>query len=316
MDFGADWQASLGKIKKKKGRFLRNIEYIIVLCLVKLVSVLTYKLASDIGGFLGRIAYLVDRRHRRIALQNLNKAFPDMDEEKIALIAKRSFENVGRSATEVIYIAGRRPRTLYQAIHDWVTVEGQGNLDEAVKKGKGILFLSAHFGNWELLGIAMSASGSPLNVIARPLDNPKIDRLLTSFRSMTGSRVIPKKGALRGILRRLKNGERIGILIDQNTSRDEGVFVDFFGCPAATNRGPALIAMKSGASVTPFFITREGKYRHKIIYCPEITLHKSGDTEKDVHLNTERFTKVMESYIREYPEQWFWMHQRWKTRPE
>lgn len=306
----------MGKKKKgEKGPWFRFIEYLIVLCLVKLVSIFPYKLSSDIGGLLGRIVYLLDARHRRIAIRNLQIAFPGADEKGITFIAKSSFENLGRSAAEVIHIATRKPGSLQKALQDWIKVEGRNNLDWAAKRGRGILFLTAHFGNWELLGIAVAASGYPLNVIARPLDNPGIDRLLTSLRSVTGARVIPKKGVLRDMLKRLRNGEGVGVLIDQNTSRNEGVFVDFFGYPAATNRGPALIAMKSGTPVIPLFIIREGKYRHRIIYGEEIPLHRGEDMERDVVLNTERFTKVVESYIREFPGQWFWMHQRWKTRP-
>ena len=305
----------MGK-KKKKSLLFRYLEYLIVISLIKFISILTYKIASDIGCFLGRIGYLMDAKHRGIALKNLNKAFPDIDGRVINLIAKRAFENLGRSATEAIYIASRKPQLLHKTFNQWITIEGRDNIDTASEKGKGIILVTAHFGNWELLGLSHAGNGYPLNAIVRPLDNPWIDRLLTSFRSSTGARVIPKKGALKKTLRSLKNREGLMILIDQNTAQNEGVFIDFFGTPAATGRGPALIATKSGSPVIPFFIIREGKYRHRIVYCHEITVHKSNDIEEDVRINTENFTKVVESYIRKYPEQWFWMHQRWKTRPE
>ena len=306
----------MGK-KKKKSLLFRYIEYLIVLSLIKFISILTYKMASDIGGLLGRIIYYVDTKHRNIALKNLHRAFPEAGIQSIKFIAKSSFENLGRSAAEVIHISTRsKTHTLQKTMYDWITVDGSDNISKAQEKEKGILFLSAHFGNWELLGISLAATGYSLNVVARPLDNPWIGRLLTSFRSLTGARVLPKKGVLRDILRRLKNGEGVVILIDQNTSRNEGAFVDFFGYPAATNRGPALIAMKSGSPVIPFFVIREGQYRHRIVYCHEIPVQKSNDIEEDILINTENFTKVVESYIRKYPEQWFWMHQRWKTKPE
>ncbi len=302
--------------KRKKHLRFRYIEYITVLLLVKLFSVLPYKLGSDIGGIAGRLGYYVDLRHRRIALSNLKIAFPEEGEKRIAFIAKKAFENLGRSATEVIHIATRKAPLICKVIHNWITVEGRDNLDLALKREKGVILITAHFGNWEILGIATAAFGLPLNVIARPLDNLWIDRIITSMRSVTGARVIQKKGALRNILKGLKHGECVGILIDQNASRREGVFVDFFGHPASTNRGPALIAMKSGAPVIPFYIIREGRYRHRIYFGQEVRLQKSGDVERDAIENTGIFTKVIESYIKEFPGQWFWMHQRWKTRPK
>jgi len=305
----------VGKKNKKKRLWSGYLEYLAVLCLVRFVSLLSYRLASDMGGRLGRIAYFGDARHRHVTLKNLQRAFPDKDIRSITLIAKKAFENLGRSAGEFIYIATRRPKGLLPTLYEWVTIEGRTNLDKAAERGKGVIYLTAHFGNWELLGLSLGANGYPLNIIVRPLDNQRIDNLLTSFRGLTGGRVIPKKGALKKVLKRLRNGEGLGILIDQNTSRDEGVFVDFFGTPAATNKGLALMSMKTDTPVLPIFLIREGKYRHRLVYGQEIPIHKSGDAERDVVLNTGNFTRVVESYIRRYPEQWFWMHQRWKTRP-
>ena len=305
----------MGKKNKKRRLWPRYLEYLIVLSLIKFISLLSYRLASDIGGLLGRIAYLADARHRNISLNNLQRAFPERAAKSITLIARKAFENLGRSAGEFIYIATRRPQGLLPSLYEWVTIEGRTNLDKAAERGKGVIYLTAHFGNWELLGLSLGANGYPLNVIVRPLDNPGIDQLLTSFRSITGGRVIPKKGALKEILKRLRNREALGILIDQNTSRNDGVFVDFFGTPAATNKGLALMSMKTETPVLPTFLIREGKYRHRLVYDQEIPIYKSGDAGKDVVLNTGNVTRVVESYIRRYPEQWFWMHQRWKTRP-
>lgn len=305
----------MGKKNKKKRLWSKYLEYLAVLCLVRFVSLFSYRLASDIGGLLGRIAYLADSRHRHITLKNLQRAFPEREAKSITLIARKAFENIGRSVGEFIYIATRRPQVLLSTLDEWVTIEGRTNLDKAAERGKGIIYLTAHFGNWELLGLAVGANGYPLNVIVRPLDNPRIDRLLTSFRSITGAMMVPKKGALKESLKRLRNGEGLGILIDQNTSREEGVFVDFFGYPAATSKGLALMGIKTDTPVLPTLLIREGKYRHRLVYGQEVPIHKSGDTGRDVVLNTRNFTQVVESYIRRYPEQWFWMHQRWKTRP-
>ncbi|MBI5755964.1 MAG: lysophospholipid acyltransferase family protein [Nitrospirae bacterium] len=303
------------KKRKKRRPWLDYIEYLIFICIVKFFSIIPYRWASDIGGFLGCIGYRMDARHRNIALRNLSIAFPEEGKGRLAGIAKKSFENIGRSAAEFLHVATQKADVVPNIIHDWITVEGRDNLDKAINKGKGLLYLTAHFGNWELLGITLAAI-YPLNEIVRPIDNRRIDGIITSMRNVTGASVLPKKGVLRDTLKKLRKGEAVVILLDQNTSRREGVFVDFFGHPAATNRGMALIALKSESPVIPLFIIREGAYRHRVIYAPEVILQRSKDLERDVISNTERFTKVIESYIRNYPEQWFWMHQRWKTRPK
>ena len=302
--------------RKKKSVLTINIEYIIVLFLMKLLSLLPYKIASDIGGFLGIAGYHLDKRHRNITLQNLRMAFPDIDNNREVILAKNTFHNMGRSTAEIIHVASKGATTVNNSIHNWVTVEGKGHLDKAIKKGKGVIYLSAHFGNWELMSLTIGTNDCPYNVIVRPLDNPKLDRLLTVMRSITGAKIMPKKNVLLDVLKRLKRGEALAILIDQNTSRELGVFVNFFSTPAATNKGPAIIAMKSGAAVIPTLMVREGRYRHRLIYGEELVLHKTGNLEKDIFLNTELFTNNLESYIRKYPDQWFWMHRRWKTRPE
>ena len=305
------------KKKKRKNRrpWLDYIEYLIFICIMKFFSIIPYRWASDIGGFLGCIGYRMDVRHRNIALRNLSIAFPEEDKNRLAGIAKKSFENIGRSAAEFLHVAGRKAEAIHGILHTWITVEGRENLDKAINKGKGLLYLTAHFGNWELLGITVAAI-YPLNEIVRPIDNRRIDGVITSMRNVTGASVLPKRGVLRDTLKKLRKGEAVAILLDQNTSRREGVFVDFLGYPAATNRSMALIALKSEASVIPLFILREETYRHRVIYAPEVIVQRSKDLGMDVISNTERFTKVIESYIRSYPEQWFWMHQRWKTRPE
>lgn len=302
--------------RKKKTPFQINIEYAVVLFFIKLLYILPYRIASDIGGLIGRLGYALDSRHRNITLINLRKAFPDADQETLITIAKSAFENFGRSTAETIHTASRKPASINRIISKRITVEGKEYLENALKKGKGLIYLSGHFGNWELLGIILGTNDCPYNVIVRPLDNPKVDRLVTGMRGITGGNIMPKKNVLLDVLKRLKRGEGLGILTDQNTSRESGVFVDFFGTPAATNKGPAIIAMKSGATVLPTFLIREGKYRFRLMYGKEVVLHKSGDPERDIFINTEMFTNILESYIRKYPEQWFWMHQRWKTRPE
>lgn len=303
----------MGEKKVSKSRF---IEYILVLFLIRFVSILPYRWASDVGGLIGRLIYILDKKHREITIKNLSMAFPGITRTRAAYIARKAYENIGRSVTELIYVGRKNKKEdILKILYKWTTVEGSEIIEKAFKKGKGVLLITGHFGNWELLGISVSASGYPLSVVARPLDNPWLNKILGSFRSITGSEIITKKGALREILRRLRKGKAVGILIDQNTSRDEGVFVDFMGIKASTVKGPALIALKSDVTVVPVFIVREGKYRHRITYYPEIPLYRSGNIEEDVKVTTQRFTKAVEDVVSKYPEQWLWMHRRWKTRP-
>ncbi|MBI5193082.1 MAG: lysophospholipid acyltransferase family protein [Nitrospirae bacterium] len=302
--------------KKKKSKFAINSEYIIVLFLMKVLSILPYRVVSDIGGMIGILGYYLDSRHRNITLKNLGMAFPDLEHKRIINLAKKAYKNLGRSAAEAVYIATKNPAYVYKFLNKRITIEGKENLKSEIKKGNGVIYLTGHFGNWELMGITFGTINCPYNVIVRPLDNPRINSILLKLRGITGGKVLPKKNVLRDVLRCLKNGEALAILIDQNTSRDLGVFVDYFGTPAATNKGPAIIAMKSGASVIPTFLVREGKYRHRLIFGETVNLCRSGDKEKDIYTNTEIFTNILESFVRKYPDQWFWMHQRWKTRPE
>lgn len=302
--------------KKRQNNLTGLAQYIAAVILVRLLSLLPYRIASDTGGLIGRLGYHLDERHRNIALENLARAFPGRDKEDLVIIARKVFENLGRSAAEFVHAAGNSPASVKALINKRITVEGQHYLNNAIMNNRGVLFLSAHFGNWELLGSVISDNMSALNVIARPIDNRRIDSLITSLRSVMGAKVLPKKGGLRDALRALKNGGAVAILLDQNTAREEGVFVDYFLQPAATNRGLALIALKSGAAVVPVFIVRENTYSHRVIYMPEVEIKRSDDLERDVVTYTQKFTNIIETIVREHPEQWFWMHRRWKTRPQ
>ncbi|MCC7201575.1 MAG: lysophospholipid acyltransferase family protein [Nitrospirae bacterium] len=301
--------------KKRHSRLTGFVQYMTVVILVRVLSLLPYRLASDTGGLIGRLGYLMDKRHRNIALDNLARAFPGMDRQSLVSIAGRVFENLGRSVAEFINLASQKPEELKKQLDTLISIEGMDNLNYAMRKRRGIIYLSGHFGNWELLGLVVSANGCPFNAIARPIDNHRIGRIINSLRGVLGANIFPKKAVLKDTLKCLKRGECVAILLDQNSSGEEGVFVTYFDQPAATNRGLALIAMKSGASVLPVFIIREQTYKHRVIYLPEVEIKRSDDLEGDVVRYTQEFTDVIESVVREYPEQWFWMHRRWKSRP-
>jgi Kdo2-lipid IVA lauroyltransferase/acyltransferase len=287
-------------------------EWGLVAGLAKLLNWLPESCAYALGEGAGRLACRLDRRHRAIAAQNLAAAFPsryapaDLDRLVVAV-----FENLGRTAVDV----ARSNRLLSRSAGTSVEWDGYEHLLAGRARGKGVLVISAHSGPWELLPPVWVLREKPVYVVARPLDNPRLDDLLTAWRERGGNCMIRKRNAVRAILQVLRQGETAAILIDQHISEREGVVVPFFGRPASTASAPALIALRSGAAVLPVGITRQperGRYRIRI--GAEVPIRRSGDLKADLAENTARFTAAIEVMIREQPEQWFWVHRRWKTR--
>jgi KDO2-lipid IV(A) lauroyltransferase len=206
------------------------------------------------------------------------------------------------------------PRLTSENIGRLVTFSGRQNIDNALKRGKGVIILTAHFGNWEFLAAALILSGYDLSYITRPIRSRQLDVLLNQIRESVGGKPIPRE-ALKGTLKCLRRNGLLGILSDIDT-KVEGVFVDFFGRLAFTPRGPVSLALRTGAALVPTFIIRQKDDRHRVVAEEMLGLEITGDQEEDIRINTARFTKVIESYIRRYPEQWIWFHQRWKTQPD
>jgi Kdo2-lipid IVA lauroyltransferase/acyltransferase len=261
---------------------------------------------------LSRLIYALDDRHRRIALRGLTLAFPERDLKERDAIARSAFRNLARVAAEFFFLPSLNEKNFTR----YITFEGLENFQKAYEKGKGILFLTAHFGNWEWMAALFPLqSHHPLHVVVRPLDSRFLDSMVEQLRMRTGNQAIPKQKAMGQILRLLKAGEIVGILLDQNMAWQEGVFVDFFGEKACTNTGMALLALKTETPVLPAFNIRQKDGRYRVVIEPEIPLVRTGDKDRDITENTQRFTQVIERYIRNYPDQWLWLHQRWKTRP-
>ena len=261
---------------------------------------------------LGRLLYVLDGRHRRIALRNLALAFKDKDFKEREQIARSVFQNLGRIIAEVTYI----PRLNEQNIGRYIVIEGLENFNRAYAKGRGVLLFTAHFGNWEWMAVSIPLMvRKRCHVIVRPLDNRFLDGFVERLRTWTGNQSIPKQKAMGRILRLLKNKEIIGILLDQNMAWQEGVFVNFFGELACTNTGMTALALKTGAPVVPTFNIRQEDGSYRVVFEPEVPLIQTGDKDQDVQKNTELFTGIIERYVRNYPNQWLWVHQRWKTRP-
>jgi KDO2-lipid IV(A) lauroyltransferase len=280
--------------------------------LLSVINLIPLKLRIWLLEGLGQLLYALDGRHRRIVERNLAIAFRDRTHRERRKIARSVFRNLGRVMAEFSFI----PRLNEHNLNRYLSVEGVENFHRAHEKGKGVLFLTAHFGNWEwMAAIFPLLVGYPCHVIVRPLDIQFIDRLVEGLRTRTGNHTVPKQKSMGRILHLLKEGKVIGVLLDQNVAWQEGVFVNFFGEPACTNIGMALLALKTGAPVLPSFNIRQKDGRYRVVIEPEIPLIRTGDKDSDVEKNTELFTRVIERYVREYPDHWFWLHQRWKTRP-
>ncbi len=209
------------------------------------------------------------------------------------------------------------PKLNASNIADVVVYEGFENYAEAAQRGKGVLYLTAHFGAWELCSFSHAVYGHPLKFVVRPLDNPLVDTLVNHYRTLSGNKTIEKKNSLKEIVMTLKQNGAVGILMDQNSTRDAGVFADFFGVPACTTPSIVSIALRTGATIILAALIWDHQLRkHRLFFGPPVELVKTSDLQRDIEVNTVRCNQILEELIRKYPEQWLWVHRRWKTRPE
>jgi KDO2-lipid IV(A) lauroyltransferase len=298
---------------RRRGVVRTYTEYALAWAILKGVGLLPRSWAVRMGRGVGAVMKRIIPRLSRHAEVNLQLAFPALNEPARQRIIDGVFSSLGRLLGEV----SQFPRLTPENISRVVTYEGLENFLAARAAGRGVLLLTGHIGAWELSVFAHSLYGHPMSFLARRVDNPLVERLAESYRTRYGNRSIDKRGSVREVLRVLKSGGVVGILADLNASREEGVFVDFFGLQASTTAGVATLALRTGAAVVPGYILwDEAAQIHRLHFEPAIETIETGDQKADVTANTARYVQVLEAIIRRHPEQWLWIHRRFRTRPE
>ena len=291
----------------------RRLEFVLVWAAVKLLSLPPRSVARNIGVFIARLALLLTPRLVGVGDLNLRLAFPGKSTAERQQILRRLYRNLGWLLAEFCQMRHYTPETA----RSFIRYEGLEHYLAARDEGKGVLILTGHLGAWELSSFYHSLMGYPMSIVIRRLDNPLVDSLVNQIRCLHGNQVLHKDDFARGLLASMRRGETVGILMDTNMTPPQGSFVDFFGQSACTGTGLARIAMKTGARVLPgFLLWEETTGQYVLRFGAPLSLATSGDVEADVIANTALFTRVIEDYVRQYPDQWLWVHRRWKTRPQ
>jgi KDO2-lipid IV(A) lauroyltransferase len=293
--------------ESKKPGLQIELEYGLARLAVASMEWTPLRVANCLGHIYARLMDLAMPRLRRVAMRNLEMVYP----QKTVAERKQIADGVYRSIGRILVAFARFPAINEDSVRDWIRYEGYEHFEEARQRGKGVLFATAHLGNWELSAFSHALMARPMHVVVRPLDNPKIDAMVEARRGMSGNFVITKRDFVRPMMRALRDNEAVGVLVDQNSALDNGVFVDFFGIPACVATGFAKLAARSGAAVIPgFALWNERDQRYVLKFYPIIEM--TGDEVED----TRAIQKSLETAIAAYPDQWLWVHRRWKTRPE
>ena len=293
-------------------RMRERLEVAAAWLFLKALGILPRPLARILGVWIARVLFFLRPPLHRIAEENLRLAFPDWSEAQRRGVIRGMVRQIGWLAAEFAHL----PSLTRQNLDRVIVMDDIENFREAQARGKGVLFLTGHMSAWELGPYAHALHGAPLHFLVRAVDNTRVDALVARYRCRSGNTPIDKNEAARAVLRVLRANGVVGILADHNASRLEGVFVNFFGSPACTTAGLARFALHTGAAVVPAFVRWDdaiGKYR--LAYQPALTLVRTGDEAADVVVNTQRFMDIVEAHVRLYPDQWLWVHRRWRERP-
>ncbi|MFH1334891.1 MAG: lysophospholipid acyltransferase family protein [Candidatus Zixiibacteriota bacterium] len=295
--------------KRLKNWFLFRL----ITAIISLLNFLPRNYAIDLAGLLGKLSYFLITPARRKTKENLKLAFGrEISENRLKEIACQAFVNLGKNVADAV----RLKKTRWKDVEKITEIEGLEYFDTAYRAGKGVIGFTGHIGNFELMAAYFSLRGYKLSVIGREVYDPRLDRLLVKNRESVGLKNIPSSAGAKPLLKVLRKGEFLGILADQDSSRVRGVFINFFGRPARTPVGPVLLAYKTGSPIVPMAIVRKEKNRYKIIVRSPVKLACSDNREKDITDTLQKCTDALESIIRHYPDQWLWMHDRWKSKPE
>ena len=293
-------------------RVRERLEYAAAWVLLKTISAMPRPLARFAGARMAAFLLWARPELRRAAMENLRLAFPDWSKKQRQTAVRGLVRQLGWMGAEFAHF----PRYTKENIERLVLLDGFENFAAAQARGKGVLFLTGHMSAWELAPFAQALFGYPLHFLVRAIDNPRVDALITRYRCLSGNSPIEKNQSARAVLKVLAAGGTVGVLADHNTLLAEGVFVDFFGTPACTTAGLARFALHTDAAVVPGFLHWDAALRkYRLCFEPAIELVRTGEDATDIRENTQRFTRVVENYVRRYPDQWLWLHRRWKTRP-
>ncbi|HEY6446837.1 MAG TPA: lysophospholipid acyltransferase family protein [Acidobacteriaceae bacterium] len=289
------------------------LEYALAWTLLRLFGVLRQPVARGAGAAVGALGWHVLPRLRRTGMRNLELAYPDLPDSERERLLRNVYRFLGWQLAEFCQM----PRYTRENTGDRMRYEGLEHYLTARDRGKGVLIVTAHLGAWELSSFWHSLMGYPMTMVIRRLDNPRVDRMVNDIRCLHGNHVVHKDDFARGLLAAMRRGETVGILMDTNMTPPQGVFVPFFGVPACTASGLARVALRTGAAVLPGFMVWEpGEKRYVLRFGAEIPLAETGDEERNIAESTARLTEAIEAAIRRHPDQWLWVHRRWKTRPE
>jgi KDO2-lipid IV(A) lauroyltransferase len=289
-----------------------KLEFWLVLAVARTLGWLPRGLARLVAGALAWSVYQLHGRLRRVGRRNLELALPDVSSEERDRILHRLFRSLGWQLVEFCRMARYTPENT----RNWIRTEGLEHYLAAEARGKGVLIVTGHMGAWELSSFYHSLMGHPMGMVIRRLDNRPLDEFVNGIRCLHGNRVLHKDDFARGLLTAMRKGETVGILMDTNMTPPQGVFVEFFGHEACTASGLARVALKTGAAVLPgFMLWEEAERRYVLHFGPQLAFERTSDGEADIVAATQQCTRVIESWIRRYPDQWLWIHRRWKTRP-
>ncbi len=296
-------------MKKRRKKFRHQAEFFVLRGAILFCWLASPVAVERFAEGLGFFAYKILRIRQKIVLENLKQAFPDKSHEELQAIALRTYQNFAKMTLEYI----RFPQIDQEDISNNCTFKGLEHLDWVIQHGKGAVFVAGHFANWELMGAAIAQSGYPISFLVGEQHNKYVDDMMNRHRAMMGIGIIHMGMAVRGVIKTLRNNGWVAMLSDQD-ARGDGVFVDFMGRPASTPQGPAVFALKTGAPIIFGTPVRLSSGRHLFKFDLLRFDHLKGLSPENIREVTQAYTALLEKHVRQYPDHWFWMHRRWKTK--